>query len=43
MELKRMENQRLREETRNWASKYEALKNFALENKISIPPELGSD
>lgn len=30
----------LREETISWRFKYEALKKFAIENKIPIPTEL---
>lgn len=33
-------NTDLREESVNWRLKYEALKKFAIENKIPIPPEL---
>lgn len=32
----------LREEAISWRFKYEALKKFAIENKIPIPPELES-
>lgn len=31
---------RTRKEIENWTQKYEALKRFAIENKIPIPPEL---
>lgn len=33
-------NKDLREESVNWRLKYEALKKFAVDNKIPIPPEL---
>lgn len=33
-------NTDLREESVSWRLKYEALKKFAIENKIPIPPEL---
>lgn len=40
MEAKRENNQRIRDESKCWMSKFEALKKFAQENKIPIPPEL---
>lgn len=33
-------NKEVREESVNWRLKYEALKKFAIDNKIPIPPEL---
>lgn len=33
-------NEGVREESVSWRLKYEALKKFAIDNKISIPPEL---
>lgn len=42
MEAKRMDNQRIRDESKSLMSKFEALKKFAIENKIPIPPGLDS-
>ncbi|XP_031637461.1 transcription factor MafK-like [Contarinia nasturtii] len=40
MESMQNRNQELREDSVRWRMKYEALKKFAIENKISIPDEL---
>lgn len=40
MESMQQDNQRIRDETEEWLRKYEALKKFAISNKISIPPEI---
>lgn len=40
MENMQQRNMDLREESVSWRLKYEALKKFAIDNKISIPPEL---
>lgn len=40
METMQDGNRKLREESVNWRLKYEALKKFAIDNKIPIPPEL---
>ncbi|OAD55743.1 Transcription factor MafK [Eufriesea mexicana] len=40
MEAMQEDNNRMREEIESWHSKYQALKKFALEKKIHIPPEL---
>lgn len=40
METMTERNQELRDESVSWRLKYDALKKFAIENKISIPPEL---
>lgn len=40
MEVMQQRNNDLREESVNWRLKYEALKKFAIDNKIPIPPEL---
>lgn len=40
MEMMQNRNKDLREESVNWRLKYEALKKFAIDNKIPIPPEL---
>lgn len=40
MENMQQRNKDLREESANWRLKYEALKKFAVDNKIPIPPEL---
>lgn len=42
MEMKYEENQKIRDETTSLISKFEALKKFAIEHKILIPPELDS-
>lgn len=42
MEATQQDNQRIRDETEEWLRKYEALKKFAIANKISIPPEIDS-
>lgn len=42
METKKEENQRIRDETKSLLHKFEALKKFAIDHKISIPPELDS-
>lgn len=39
-EMMQSRTKNLREETIGWRLKYEALKKFAIENKIPIPPEL---
>lgn len=40
MEMMQKGNKNLREESVTWRLKYEALKKFAIDNKIPIPPEL---
>lgn len=40
MEMMQAKNNQLREDSANWRMKYEALKKFAIDNKIPIPPEL---
>lgn len=40
MEYTQEENARMREEIQSWHGKYIALKKFAAEKKIHIPPEL---
>lgn len=40
MELMQQRNKEVREESVNWRLKYEALKKFAVDNKIPIPAEL---
>lgn len=40
LEMMQSRTKNLREETMSWRLKYEALKKFAIENKIPIPPEL---
>lgn len=40
MEMMQTRNKEVREESVSWRLKYEALKKFAIENKIPIPPEL---
>lgn len=40
MEMMQARNKELREQSISWRLKYEALKKFALDNKIPIPPEL---
>lgn len=40
MESMQNRNKELREESVSWRLKYEALKKFAIDNKIPIPPEL---
>lgn len=40
MEDMQMRNKDLREQSVSWRLKYEALKKFAIDNKIPIPPEL---
>lgn len=40
MEAMQEDNNHMREEIESWHSKYQALKKFALEKKIHIPPEL---
>lgn len=40
MEEMQERNRAMREESVAWRLKYEALKKFAIENKIPIPPEL---
>lgn len=42
MEAMQESNQRMREEVDSLLVKYEALKKFAIANKIHIPPELES-
>lgn len=42
MEKKREDNQKIRDEAKSLMHKFEALKKFAIDNKISIPPELDS-
>lgn len=42
MEAMQEGNQRMREEVDSLLMKYEALKKFAVANKIHIPPELES-
>lgn len=42
MELMQESNQRMREEIDAYVMKYEALKKFAVANKIHIPPDLES-
>ena len=40
MEAMQDDNNRMREEIESWHSKYLALKRFALQEKIYLPPEL---
>ncbi|KAL6259588.1 transcription factor MafG [Pogonomyrmex barbatus] len=40
MEAMQEDNNRMREEIESWHSKYQALKKFAQEKKIIIPPDL---
>ncbi|XP_012269006.1 transcription factor MafK-like [Athalia rosae] len=40
MEAMQDDNDRMREEVESWHAKYNALKKFAVEKKIYIPPEL---
>lgn len=40
MEMMQQRNKEVREESVSWRLKYEALKKFAVDNKIPIPPEL---
>lgn len=40
MEEMQDRNRTMREQSVSWRLKYEALKKFAIENKIPIPPEL---
>lgn len=40
MEAMQDDNNRMREEVQSWHRKYEALKKFAIERKITIPREL---
>ncbi|KAF7989365.1 hypothetical protein HCN44_008039 [Aphidius gifuensis] len=40
MEAMQEDNNRMREEVQAWHGKYQALKKFAMERKIVIPPEL---
>ncbi|XP_034935115.1 transcription factor MafG [Chelonus insularis] len=40
MEAMQDDNNRMREEIESWHSKYLALKKFAMERKIPLPPEL---
>lgn len=40
MELMQEDNNRMRDEVEQWHGKYIALKKFAVEKKIHIPPEL---
>ncbi|XP_015520163.1 transcription factor MafK-like isoform X2 [Neodiprion pinetum] len=40
MEAMQEDNERMREEVESWRAKYNALKKFAIEKKIYIPPEL---
>lgn len=40
LELMQNRNTEMRKESVEWRQKYEALKKFAIDNKIPIPPEL---
>lgn len=40
LELIQEETRRLQDDTDAWVHKYEALRKFAIEQKIAIPPEL---
>lgn len=40
MEMMQQGNNKLREECVSWRLKFEALKKFAIDNKIPVPPEL---
>lgn len=40
LEQIQLDTSRLQEDTDNWVRKYDALKKFAVEQKIPIPPEL---
>lgn len=40
LEVTQSRNKKIRDEASNLQMKYEALKKFALENRIPLPPEL---